>query len=780
MKRCILILTTLLALCIPAAQTAAAGVYFDDSRPDLLILGNTGYYEIGLRKTNGSVAYITDKTTGGSVTGGSRYGCLWGASFPDGNPSFVGGCHYNTAGPNRFSYTWAASTQTLRLTYTPDPNAGQRVAAQVTVKPSAGPWLDMQLQLRNEWGYVLDWVLFPCDTMFAEAEIREALLPVLPGVSFTPQFFQENRSYTAKYPGYPGLFADFAWISTTGGRIAIYAITGPGPIPPNVIGFIHDEEYSPDSSFYYHTFGARVANNGAFTSPWVRLRVGEDAMDAIRAYRIDNGMDRYPSLTEKLGARYDQIVQSPLYKVDTGQLGAPFSAYAGILARVPAPGILHPVAFQPGGHDEKYPDFLPPATAWGTTADMAAMFRLAQAHGFLVMPYTNPTWWDDESPTLRTLLPPFTIKDVAVLDQNGVPQYEYYGTHGGYVMSPCPDFVRARLDRLVDQMTTEVPSDLLFEDQIGARPWLFDHNASSPSPLAYTDGWLAHTRAHSDTLLMTELAFDRLAETEVGFHGSVLLPEVSGYTADWWGAGTWRPYPLATAMARDKVLFYQHDLAPETMTTQKSFLTWNLAMGYMLSYDLFKSEFGGGLDSEWLGLVSIFQKHVLARYAWERVTGYTDLAHQVTRTAFETCDVIANWDATNGYATSGYTLSPQGVLVMCDDGGLAAGIFTRYNGTALSPDDHYLIETRGPWGSIVRQPIGPDTDLTLALLPGWGTRGPATALALDAADQVVGTVPVTIRPAGLTFRHRKSLAGKTVAAYRLPNPPGIYLPLLLR
>ena len=678
MKRWIVFGALLLIAVGAAMPVHADGVYYDDSHPDLIILGNADHYEIGFRKANGAIAYITDKPSGGSVTHGSRYGCLWGASFPDSEPSFVGGCHFDAAGPNRFSYTWSSSTQTLTFTYAPNPAAGQRVAAQVTVKPSTGPWLDMQLQLRNDWGYTLDWVLFPCDTVFAEAEIREALLPVLPGVMFTAQFFTENRSYTAKYPGYPGLFADFVWLATTNGRLAIYSLNDNGPIRPNVIGFIHDEEYLPDSTFYYHTFGARVDNGGAFTSPWVRIRVGASAMDAILAYRVDNMMDRYRSLLEKLAARYDQIVQSPLYKADTAQLGVPFSVYAGILARVPSPGILHPVAFQPGGHDESYPDFLPPAATWGTTADMAAMFRQAQARGFLVMPYTNPTWWDDESPTLGNLPAPLLIKDLAVLDKEGVPQYEYYGAHGGYVMSPYPAFVRDRLSRLVQAMTTDVPSDLLFEDQIGARPWLFDHNASSPSPLAYMDGWLAHTRTYSDTLLMTELAFDRLAETEVGFHGSVLLPEVTGYTADWWGTGTWRPYPLATTLAHDKTIFYQHDLAPESMTTKKAILTWNLAMGYMLSYDLFKSEFGGGLDSEWLGLVSAFQKHVLARYARERITGYTDLAPQVTRTTFETCHVTANWDTTNGYAVGGHTLSSQGAMVTCENGGRVAGIFTHY------------------------------------------------------------------------------------------------------
>jgi hypothetical protein len=59
------------------------------------------------------------------------------------------------------------------------------------------------------------------------------------------------------------------------------------------------------------------------------------------------------------------------------------------------------------------------------------------------MPYTNPKWWDDESPTLRNLPPGTVITDVAVLDNQGVPLYEYYGPRGGYVVSPYAPFAAA-------------------------------------------------------------------------------------------------------------------------------------------------------------------------------------------------------------------------------------------------------------------------------------------------------------------------------------------------
>jgi hypothetical protein len=780
MKRFVSILAVLLIASVTyflwANLTHAQTIYFDDSDPGIMVLGNGTYYEIGFRKSNGAIAYITDKSTGQHVTSGSRYECLWGAVFPDGTPDYVGGCSYSATWPNRFGYTWSASTRTLTLNYTPDPAASQQVTAQVLVTASESPWFDMHLQLQNHWGHVLDYVLFPSDLVFLEADIEEALLPILPGIVLEPAFFSQNRSYTATYPGYPGVFADYVSLSSAKGQIAIYSLYGQGPIRPCVIGFIHDDAYVSDSTFYYHTFGARISNGDTWTTPWVRVRVSQSPLETISAYRVDNGLDQFRSLREKLGSHYTQTVQSPLLKADAVQLAISFSQYPDLLSQVPSPGILHPVAYQPGGHDESYPDFLPPDSAWGTTADFATMFQEAQDLGFLVMPYTNPTWWDDESPTLQHLTSTITITDIAVLDDHGVPVYEYYGSHGGYVISPWAPFVQQRLGELVRQMTEDVPGDMLFEDQIGARPWLFDHNPSSPYPTAYIEGWLEHTETYSDTLLGTELGFDRLAETEVGFHGSVLLPQRSGHTPGWWGTDTWHPYPLAPLMVRGKVLFYQHDLAPETMTVNKATLTWNLALGYMLSYDL---GYGGGLDNPWLALVGDFQKHVLARYASEMVTNFANLEGEVTQTSFETFAVTANWDETQPYDTGQYTLPPLSVVVTSADGTLTAGVFTGYNGLPLSTGDHYLIEQRSSSDIIVRQPLGADTSLTLELLPGWTLNDSIGVWAHAETGQVVGSVPVTVTAQGVTFVYQQQIGGQSVAYYSVKLCK-TFLPLVLK
>ncbi|MGI8554276.1 MAG: hypothetical protein ACR2PL_26335, partial [Dehalococcoidia bacterium] len=59
----------------------------------------------------------------------------------------------------------------------------------------------------------------------------------------------------------------------------------------------------------------------------------------------------------------------------------------------------------------------------------------------------------------------------------------------------------------------DVPVDCVFEDQIGARVWQLDFNQHEASPLAYSDGWLAHTQFYANQCLMTEDGWDRLGAT---------------------------------------------------------------------------------------------------------------------------------------------------------------------------------------------------------------------------------------------------------------------------
>ena len=775
----VIVCSGLLWLCLSANATPLhlthqpqpdpiSSIYFDDSN---LILIDNAYYEVAFRKEDGSIAYITDKSTGQHVTEGSRGQCLWWATFPDnGN---AGGCSW--AGGYVFSYTWSPApsptlSDTLVFTYTP--TAPQGVVVRVVITPSANSWLDMQLEAQNQWGDVLKKVQFPSDLVFVESDIQEVLLPMLPGVVLDPGFFAQHLSYTTPYPG-NGAFADYVSVESTQGKFAMYSLYGQGPIKPLEMGFIHDS-INISNTYYYHTFGAEAANNTTWTSPPVRIRISQSHAETINAYSQDNGLVAFPSLREKLGQRYDQLVQFPLYKADIAQLKIPFTqVYTSLLTQVPVPGLLHLVTYWPGGFDQNYPDFLPPDPQWGTTADLAAMIEKAHERNWLVMPYINPTWWHTNTITSTVL-----ITEIAVLNERGMPVYECYNSHCGVVVSPYAPYVKQRLDQLIRQMK-DLRIDILFEDQIGARRWLTDYNPSSPNPMAYSQGWVEHTDTYSNTPLMTERGFDRLARSEIGFHGSVLLDEKLGDTSSWWGTGTWHYYPLAPFMVRDKVLFYQHDLATKTMTIDNATLSWNLAFGYMLSYNLYQEGDSGGIPSPWINLVGAFQKHVISRYADEKLVSYS-LRDQVSQTTFESFMVTANWDKDNLYSTGQYTLPPSGVMVTNTNGSLIAGIFIGYNGEPLSSGEHYLIEERSSDDILIRQPMGTPTTLTLKLLPTWSITGPVEVWAFTSSDQGVGQVPSSIAADGVTFYYQNQVSGQNVAYYKVLMPNKIYLPMVLK
>lgn len=698
-------------------------------------------------------------------------------------------------------YAWSAISSQLTLTYTGDSGSRYRVHAQVVITASPQSWLDMQMTVDNRWRYELDDVIFPSHLKLARADIREALVPTLPGVMLTEPFFGAGRSYIADYPN---LFADFQWVSSTQGRLGLYSLYDGVQIRPVSIGYFSFTDHL-ETVLLDYSFHARVPIGQTWRSPKVRLRVGQNLVSVIGDYRADNGLAAFPALRTRFGARYGQVVQSPILKLGmTDFLPRRFAEFPDLLADLPAPAILHLVSYWQYGFDENYPDLLPPDSRLGTTADFAAMVRTLQGRGFLTMPYSNPTWWDDESPTFGQLNP----ANVVLYEAPGTPRYECYThsaappacsvenarrnssfnlshpyemLHGGYAVSPWAPAVTARLRPQVAELTEQVPNDVLFQDQIGARSNYTDYGPFAPGATSYAQGWLEHTRNLSGKLLMTEGGFDRLAETEIGFNGGVLLDEITGEAIERWGdPGGWYVFPFATMLVRDKVLFYQHNLAPASMTASKQVLTWNASQGFMLTYNLTETAYGGGLHSPWLDLVSAFQKHVLARYADARITGYERLSDKATRTMFDGFTVTANWDTVQPLTAGAHRLAPSGMLVASADGSLTAGVFTAYNGAALSPGDHYLIEERSASEIIVRQPMGEDTPLLIRPLPAWTAPQRVQVWAYSADGRPIQRVSATVGASGVGFTYRRQVGSQAVSYYRLAEFRGSYLPVLLR
>ncbi len=690
------------------AQERPAAV-FDDAAEDRMRI-TARAYEIILSKENGAIVSIGDRAAGASLTQGSRNGCLWGSTYVSTPPVSRGGCDYRK-GDGAFRYAWDAGKRALTLAYRDD--------ATVTLT-AADDFFDLKLDLNNRTGAVLDSVSLPSDLLFDAASMRGAYLPYfLPGVRVEASFFAARRNFAGTYPS-TGAFADYLSFEAGGGRLAWYAVNPGGRIAPAKFGF--------RDGAAYHTFQTWTPNGGHYASPVVRVRVGQTVERTMLAYRADNGIDRYPSIQAKLGSMFEPMSRAPMVKMGFRGILPTFAGAAAKLDVIESPALLHPVSYWERGFDQNYPDFLPPDPKIGSTEDFRAFVDAAHQRGLFVMPYTNPTWWDLESPTARAA---GDLKTYALLTADGKPKLESYGPNHGFVASLGAPGTAGRLARLMAGWKADVPVDFVLHDQIGSRPWLRDFQPNA-DPQTYSDRWLAFTAQYASARLMTEDGWDRLAETETGFCGSAL----TGTTA-WdpatvrWGAGSrgnkmfgpgnWRPYPLGVWLFHDKVLFYHHDLSHPPMNAGVEVLTWNAAFGVNAGY---LWPLNRGLKPEWIKLAKAYQRAVFSRTAGRMLSSYREVTREVTDSRFGDLTVTANWSASDAHETGGFTVAPSGFLARTADAALLGGVFAgRFNGAALSAGVHYLIVERTGDILTVRQPVGADSEVRVAIPAAWVKRG---------------------------------------------------------
>lgn len=739
------------------------GITFDDGTAGRLVI-TTRAYRLTLDKRNGKILDIVDRVARARLVHGTK-SCLWRAQSR-GRPSLKNACSFTPRGIRRFSYQWNPRSATLRLEYR-DPVVG---SATVMLRARAR-FFDLGMTIENR-GAVLTNVSLPGELLGDVRTVETGYAPnVLPGVRLKPGFFTRVGNNLHIYPS-RWAFADYLGIEAGRGHLSVYSVN-PGPIHPVVLGFLRHPSpgrCSGPSFCIVHQFQTWIVPREKWTSPVVRVRVGQTAEQSILAYRRDNGIDAYPSVQKKLGARLNALARAPLIKADLAKL-KPFRDWDADLPRLPSPALLHPVAFQPGGHDENDPDFLPPDPHWGTNADFTSVVDAAHSRGQLVMPYLNVSWWSDESPTMRSLPSPLQLRDISVLDEDGKPVVNTYGSKSGVVVSPFVQFVRSRVARLMEEWRTEVPADCLFFDQLGARPWIRDFNRASPSRVAYYDGWLAVMAPYSDRCLMVEDGWDRLARDFTGFHGGMLMMAREHDLPDrMFGEANWEPYPLATWLFHDKVLLYQHDLYDGTMAADGEVLTWNMAFGLISSYGW--NNLLDSLASPWLDVVRSLQRVLGPHYAGVRLTGYRDVAPQATESAFGDLVVLANWDATAGHTAGRYGISPNGFLARTRDDRLLAGAFKdTFDGLALSQGTHYLIVERDDVSVTVRQPLGTDTNLAIEPPPSWSSGQTLQATAIAPDGKVVGGIKGELRDGRFVFRYAGELNDHPVAAYRITVGP---------
>ncbi|GEM_PF-3159504 len=757
MKRLFFFLLTIFFLSANATLLFAQ-TYFDDSDSLKIVMGNSTAYELALSKKNGAILYLTDKTANVRLSEGSYGDNLWLLKSGD---TKIGAADYSSAKPDSFYYSYFADSSVLKLYYTPkDETVQPRVT--VTIRLTDDAYFDMVFEVANKTNLVFHSAHFPERLLIPTAEIFEALMPDKPGVILETDFFTDELPKTGQYIlPHPPAFADFFAVKEISGQLAIYSVWTPGPIRQNELGF---QQIVADTTMAVHNFNFRVAPGKSWLSPPVRLRIGQDFSQCALAYREDNRLDDFESVSEKLGAKYTDVLQSVLMHLDPQWVDKGFKDWPEIFRQLPSPSVLMPSDYWPGGFHGSHPDYIPPDPAYGTTAELKAAVDSAHALGMLVMPLTLPVWWHENSPTVRNLAGyGLDISDVARLDSSGNPEYTAWELAGqydwGYNVSPRQPYVQQRLSEFMAQMSDSLGYDMIYEDVLGASSYGEDFQ---PSVIDSFDpeGWIDHTRAYKDHLLCTENGYDHLAETEFAFLGGGFVP---GWDSTEPGK---RLFPLVEFLLHDKVLFYNYWGDPSTSAGR---LSWDLLFGYMLNNAVKPIDDGvyTRIGSPWQYVNAYFQKYVLSRYADEPLTAFSRPGSDALQCTYESVTVTANKSFSASFTSGAYTIPPQGVLVQSTGGDLTAGIFSTYNNRPLSAGDHYLIERRFSDSLEVRQPLGSDTDLLLTYLPGWSQSDTTLWVKAYSAETLVSVFKPQMTASGLIFNYRQSIDGQHINDYRV-------------
>ncbi len=506
-------------------------------------------------------------------------------------------------------------------------------------------------------------------------------------------------SYAADYPP---AYADMLHLESNSTTLSLYRAQPRTAETPWQSGKDHDRIFVPahlfcggdqQGGYLGRSFLTWIESGSKWTTPQLRLRVGLTMNSMVSDYCAAN------SITTALHAKIDGERLANLRQAPLLYLSGTCADKLRALKYLPVPSLIHFADYLHGGFDKQYPDHLPPAGAFGSMDEFKALVRELHARGHLFSPYTNPTWWCDQPRG-----PTFEREGEAPLlvQENGKKRYEKYGDNPGWTTTLWHPAVQAVNRAVRDQFRRELSVDILFQDQCGARGFLYDFNSASPTPYAYSEGMIAMNAEDSALVALgTEHGWDRIAEYQTLLCGLTwgIVPTRGGPT---WRRSfkrvlpprTWEIYPLAQHISHDKCVFAHHDLG-QFVTDNRS-LSWSLALGYHLSWRG-SSDFTQHPPSRnWYAWLSRLQKTVAARYTGRPLRAFNhDRAPLFVRdtdyTAFDDDGVIT---ATYGSlavranlgpvtrVVDGRHLAPYGFYA--EDENMRAGILAQRGGDECS------------------------------------------------------------------------------------------------
>jgi len=729
-----------------AATSASAAITFDESQPDRVRFWNDNFYEMAFRKSDGRLLYITDKTTNQQVSTGNLFGPFF-MQFSDG--STLDGVNFAPANGNRtFSYAWNETDKILTLHY--DSNVAPQADITLTFAPTDGPECDTTLTVQNQSGLRITLIAYPVQFAVQRSDIEAMYMPIMEGMRLLPPFFNE-RDYGHSYPGQ--MFADFGYADLTTGSLALYGIHDPTQPLKSAFWYIFRDGANGGSNKFHHDFTTDVAPGETWTSPTMVISVGATLEEAMDTYWTRSGHDTMPTLEEKLGTTLCQkLAGSVLFKTDFLQGNWTFSTFLAYLPNVPANNLLHIVSFWPIGFDNHYPDYLPPRPSLGSQNALANVVSTARNQGHLVMPYTNPTWWNPNAPSWASL-----TDSVALRDRNNNPITENYGPNFGYVVSPCDPAVIARQDQTRTEFSQTIPCDFLFEDQVGARnqPRYGAHPSCSDATSFHQHMVDLAERSASFLPIMSEGGFDRLSHHESGF----CLSYTIGFFS--YPENNFSIYPMAPLWAHENLYFNAHNLGGPFMANDLPSLTYYLSLGYSLSYSLPMG------DLDWVNVLDVFQKHNIAPLVGKGMASYefTPTDGQTVTTFADGTTLSANRNA-GPWFRGGNLIAPDGFL-MEKDGRVTGGVVTVLYGQPLAGGTpHYLSFVNDPYRITIRQPRGDDGPLNLPRPTDWIDDARIIAIALTENGSTFGRTP-TVTPSNVGVNYESSISGQPTEYFRL-------------
>ena len=710
------------------AQEESEEPYFRESATTLT-LGNR-FYEVDFDKRNGAITRIFDRRGGGVVSEGNADGSLWAIDqlidFENWGTQERTDLASNDVPPSRFDYQWRKNDRTLELNYEV---REQGYHAQVTVSVAVGDnrWFDLAARLDYLDGPRIDWFSFPHHLSFDADRISRALWPSMPGLMLKDSFFRERRWTEARYPGV-NAFMDFIWFDVEGNTLALYAVHGTSPHWPAKMSLVHPVR----KTRYIHRIAAAIEGAQEMHTPVFRCVVGADPLDVLRQVRVDNGYDQYPSLADKLGDVYATVLAST--KVDAPMTPDGFLGLERELETFDPPVIIGLGDYLEQSFHFDDPDVWPPGDQYGGEEAYHQTMPLQQRDGNLVALWNDPMWWVPTSHTAEDFRRRgIDVNEVAVRLPDGSPILDsafadYDGVTGwnaGLRASPADPRVIDRLD-IINGMHSLANSDLGYWDEVGADPRIFDYHPAASSPIAFSQNWLDYVIRWKHLRLTTEEGWDRLAQAMYGFIGNTDWNAWFRRKRNEWGNGNWETYPAIPILWRDKTLAYDirvrgmnYTVAEVAADIEKTIdtlydLRYYLAFGYQMHSKIkvywWRPELR--LKQEEVNMFLDFGHHVTWHFADELLTDYTR-TDEVSTSEFATFSVTAEWSVDHPVDVGPHGLVPGGVVAFAHDGSITGGVFRSYNGRALTEGEHYLIEQRKAQGVVLRQPMGPETHITL-------------------------------------------------------------------